>query len=279
MEGWQTVLRHVIQIFIPNAGIRRERALLASHAFYALLSMQHTLVPLKDIISNFLESNSNDLHFLGKRYDAVEPTLFKLICAHGYLQVNRKEIYSDDVCLLIFDVICEHCIKYTKHSHFAYKILHMWLRRTMDTSFWDRCNSVTEEKLEAIIFSNWCNAINEISKQNSISIFNMYLKIMENKYNGYLAFAFKHCVDTISWQTEIKYDILAEICEVWDNVRVMTSRDFLLPLCTSLTKYNLRSAGTRVYIAVAKKLSEDEWKQSFGCIINYLFHHWGTTEK
>lgn len=279
LKQWQPILIYIVQTFIPNTEIRRERTLLASHTFFALLSMQPTLVLLKNTFNYFLKCNSNELCFLDKTYDTIEPDLFKLICAYGYLQVNYKEIYSNDICFLIFNVTYEHCIKYTKHSYFAFKILYLWLHRTMDTNFWNTCDAVIEQQLEAIIFSNWCNAISEISKQNSESIFNMYLKIMEKKYNGYLEFVFNYCIDKISWQNEIKYDILAEICEVWDNVRIMTSYDFLLSISTSLTKYYLRSAGTKVYIAIVKKLNEDEWKKTFGCIMNYLFHHWETIEK
>ncbi|KZC06123.1 PREDICTED: uncharacterized protein LOC107194452 [Dufourea novaeangliae] len=278
LKQWQPVLTHVIQLFIPNSEVQREKTLLASHTFFALLSMESTLVFLNGTLTNFLTSNSNALYFLNEKYNIVEFELFKLISAYGYLQVNCKEIYSNDICSLIFCVTYEHCIRYTKHSYFAYKVLELWLHRTMCTNFWDMCDLALEQKLEAIIFSNWCNAINEISKQNSVSIFNMYLKIMEKKYNGYLEFVFKHCIDRISWQNEVKYDILAEICNVWDNINMMTSRDFLLSLSTSLTKYNLRSAGTKAYIAIIKKITEDEWKTAFGCIMNYLFHHWETTE-
>ncbi|XP_076662007.1 uncharacterized protein LOC143365583 [Halictus rubicundus] len=278
LKQWQPVLRYIIQIFIPNTEIRRERTLIASHTFFALLSMDPTSAFLNYTLQNFLNSSSNELYFLNEKYDTIESELFKLISAYGYLQVNCKEIYTNDVCALVFDVTYKHCLKYTKHSYFAYKVLQLWLHRTMSTHFWDTCKSITEIRLEVIIFSNWCNAINEISKQNTVSIFNMYLRIWEKKYDGYLNYIFKHCVDRISWQNEIKYDILAEICEVWDNLEAMTSSEFLLPLSTSLTKYNLRSAGTKVYIAIVKKLSDDEWKKAFGCTIHYLFHHWERTE-
>ncbi|KOC70581.1 Thyroid adenoma-associated protein like protein [Habropoda laboriosa] len=280
IKQWQPVLVHIIEIFIPNTEIRRERTLLASHTFFVLLSMQPTSVLLKDTFTNFLTFKCNEVYVFDKKYGINEPELFKLICAHGYLQANRKEMYSNDICLLIFDLIFEHCVRYTKHSYFAYKILYMWLQRTMNTNLWSTCSADLhiEQQLEKIIFSNWHNAINEINKQNSALIFNMYLKIMDKKYSGYLEYLFKHCVDTISWQNELKYDILAEICEVWDKIEVMTSRDFLLSLCTSLTKYYLRSAGTKVYLAIVKKLSENEWEKAFGDIINYLFHHWESVE-
>lgn len=278
VEHWQPVFEYIIKVFIPNAEIGRERALLASHTFFALLSREPTMILLKDIFTNLLISTSNEVCVFDKTYDIAEPDLFKLICAYGYLQVNRNEIYSNDVCTLIFDIIFEHCIKYTKHSYFAYKILYMWLQRTMNTNFWN-ASSKLEHRLEAIIFANWCNAINEISKQNLTLIFNMYLKITERKYNGYLEYLFNHCVDTISWQNELKYDILAEICKVWDKTKLMTSHDFLLSLCTSLTKYYLHSAGTKVYLAIVKKLSENQWKEAFGSIMNYLFHRWESPTK
>ncbi|XP_076752262.1 uncharacterized protein LOC143424222 [Xylocopa sonorina] len=277
LNEWQPVLLYTIQIFIPSTEITRERALLASHTFFALLSMQPNLILLKEIFVNFLSSAHNELCVFGRKFDIVEAELFKLICAYGYLQVNQSKIYSNDICLLIFGTIFEHCIKYTKRSYFAYKILYMWLQRTMSTNFWSTCSEV-EENLEAIIFSNWCNAINEISKQNSVLIFNMYLKIMGKKYSGYLEYLFKHCIDAISWQNELKYDILAEVCNVWDNTKIITSYDFLLSLSTSLTKYCLRSAGTKVYLVIIKKLNENEWKEAFGPVICYLFHYWESPE-
>nr|XP_033188778.1 uncharacterized protein LOC117156129 isoform X2 [Bombus vancouverensis nearcticus] len=277
LKQWQPVYIHIIGAFASNTEIKRERTLLASHTFFALLSMQSNLVFLKETFTNLLSFKHNEVYIFNKKYNTVESGLFKLICAYGYLQVNCSKIYSNDICFLIFDVIFEHCIRYTKHSYFAYKILYMWLQRTIDTTFWNTYSEV-EQRLEAIIFSNWCNAINDISKQNSALIFNMYLKIMENKYNGYLEYLFKHCVNTISWQNELKYDILAEICEVLDKIKIITSYDFLFSLCTSLTKYYLRSAGTKVYLAIIKKLSENEWKEAFGDIMNYLFHHWESPE-
>ncbi|XP_012149072.1 uncharacterized protein LOC100876028 [Megachile rotundata] len=278
LKQLQPALTYILEIFIINTETGRDRVLLASHTFFALLSMQPTLINVKNNISNFLQHELNELCFYYKKYNIAEPNLFKLTCAYGYLQVNRKEMYSNDVCLLIFDNVFEHCIKYTKYSYFAYKILYMWLQRTMNTNFWDTCDLLLEQKLEAIIFSNWCNAINEISKQNSTLIFKMYLKIMKKKYDGYLEFLFRHCVDKISWQNEIKYDIITEVCEISDNTKVMISHNFLLSLCTSLTKYYLRSGGTKVYLAIVKKLNENEWKEAFGDVMNYLFHNWESTE-
>ncbi|KAF3430520.1 hypothetical protein E2986_07507 [Frieseomelitta varia] len=276
LKQWQPVHIHIIEAFILNTE-NRERSLLASHTFFALLSIQSNLSFLKEIFISFLNSKRNEVYIFDKRYNIVENELFKLICAYGYLQVNHNEIYSNDIFFLIFDVIFDHCIRYTKHSYFAYKILCTWLQRTINTTFWSTYSEI-EQRLEMIIFSNWCNAINDISKQNSALIFNMYLKIMGKKYDRYLEYLFKYCVDTISWQNEIKYDILAEICEIWDETKIITSRDFLFSLCSSLTKYYLRSPGTKVYLAIVKKLSENEWKKAFGHIMNYLFHHWESNE-
>ena len=277
LKQWQPVYMHIIEAFILNTE-NRERSLLASHTFFALLSKQSNLSFLKETFTSFLNSKRDEVYIFDKRYNIVENELFKLICTYGYLQVNRNEIYSNDIFFFIFDVIFDHCIRYTKHSYFAYKILYTWLQRTVNTTFWSTYSEI-EQRLEMIIFSNWYNAINDISKQNSALIFNMYLKIMEKKYDRYLEYLFKHCVDTISWQNEVKYDILAEICEIWDETKIITSRDFLFSLCSSLTKYYLRSPGTKVYLAIIKKLSENEWKKAFGYIINYLFHHWESPEK
>ncbi|KAK1119145.1 hypothetical protein K0M31_013642 [Melipona bicolor] len=276
LKQWQPVYIHIIEAFILNTE-NRERSLLASHTLFALLSIQSNLSFLKETFISLLNSKRNEVYIFDKRYNIVENELFKLICAYGYLQVNHNEIYSNDIFFLIFDVIFDHCIRYTKYSYFAYKILCTWLQRTINTTFWSTYSKI-EQRLEMIIFSNWCNAINDISKQNSALIFNMYLKIMEKKYDRYLEYLFKHCVDTISWQNEIKYDILAEICEIWDETKIITSRDFLFSLCNSLTKYYLRSPGTKVYLAIVKKLSENEWKKAFGHIMNYLFHHWESPE-
>jgi len=86
------------------------------------------------------------------------------------------------------------------------------------------------------------------------------------------------CIRDISWQNETKYIILAEICQVWDAMKVMTTRNFLLNLCTSLTKNSLRCGGTKLYLIILRKLNEDEWKEAFGNIIKYVVNQWESGE-
>lgn len=272
---------HIVEITSSNYELGNERVLLACHAFYVLLSTRCTSWLLRGIIKRFQELHSSDLCFLERRYTVADLELFKLLNAYGYLQTNRKNMYknSEDVLLLIFDILYRNCLKYTKYTYFAYKVLQLWLRRTSDNpQFWHENDIILEQKLEAVIFSNWSNALNDISKQNA-HIFNIYLRIMSEKYNGFLEYVFEECSENMSWQNETKYIMLAEVYQLWNDIRAITEKNILLGLCTSLTKNSLRCSGTKLYLVILRKLSDVEWKETFGEVMKFIINRWESEEK
>lgn len=229
----------------------------------------------------FQKLESRNLHFLGQRYVVHDLELFKLLNVYGYLQVNRTDMYPDPILSTMFDIIQRNCMKYTRYSYFAYKVLHVWLRRTSDTRFWHRSDIVVEQKLEAIIFSNWSNAFNDVSKQNA-QLFSVYLRIMSDKYNRFLEHVFNTCDKYISWQDETKFTILAEVFRLWDNVRTMVeilTQNFLYNLFCTLTYKSLRCAATKVYAVILRKLSESEWKEIFGETVETVVQHWQSRDQ
>ncbi|XP_035717597.1 uncharacterized protein LOC118439722 [Vespa mandarinia] len=273
-EEWQLILLNIMEVLTSNQDMGKEWILLASHAFFILQSAQCDAESLQRYLAYFLEVDSSELFFINKIYKINHLELFKLIITHGYLQVNQKKIYSNNVLCIIFKIIYSHCVQYTPYSYFAYKILNTWLNRSIYTDFWNTNSLLIEQQLEMIIFSNWCNSINDINKQNATYIFNTYLRIMIEKYNGFLEYVF-NCVDSLSWQNETKYIILAEVCNMPKcKIAMITSEHFLLYLSTSLTKNYLRCVGTKVYMNILKRLTEKDWKKSFDSVIKYLVYQW-----
>lgn len=286
MKECRTILTYMIEIISRNSELGNERVLLACHAFYALLSTHCDSRYLEDTVIHFQKLNSQDLCFLEKRHTVSDLELFKLLNAYGYLQANRKDMHFEyDALLLMFDAIYRNCMKYTRYSYFAYKVLHVWLKKlkkTSDVRFWHKCNCIIERKLEAIIFSNWSNALNDISKQNA-QIFNIYLRIMLQKYKEtFVQHSFYLCTFNMPWQNEVKYIMLAEICQLWDvknQCKAMIRKDFLFELCISLTRNSLRCGGTKLYLLISRQLSEDEWKKSFGEVIKSIINLWDSGEQ
>ena len=280
VKEWQTILAHIIKIISNNFELGNERILLACHAFYALLPTQCDSHALKDIIIGFQKLDSCKLYFLEKQYTVSDLELFKLLNAYGYLQVNRKDVletcFEYDALLIMFDVICRNCMKYTRYTYFAYRVLSVWLKRlrnTTDARFWDKQNCILEQKLEAIIFSNWSNVLNNLCKQNA-EIFNMYLRIMLQKHKKtFIDNVYQICLQDMSWQNETKYIILTEILQVHD-IKVQTIQCFLFELCNSLTKISLRCGGTKLYMTILRKLNEAEWKEMFGKVIKFVIDRW-----
>ncbi|XP_072743363.1 uncharacterized protein [Anoplolepis gracilipes] len=277
----QKILTYIIEIVSSNSELGNERVLLACHAFYALLSTHCDPLCLKDTVMHFQKLDSHDLCFLERWYTVSDLKLFKLLNAYGYLLTNRKKMHLEyDAFLLMFDVIFENCMKYTRYSYFAYKVLYVWLKKLKqitDMRFWYKDNCILERKLEAIIFSNWSNALNDICKQNA-QIFNMYLRIMSMKYTeSYTSYILSDCILNIPWQNEIKYIILTEIYQVWD-IAGATINKHLYDLCISLTKNSLRPASTKLYLTILRKVSEDEWKKSFGEIMKLIINRWDSGE-
>lgn len=274
MKAWKPVLGHIVEIISGNSESGNERVLLACHAFYVLLSVQSN--SFLDVVMQLQKLESRNFYFLEKKYIVSDLELFKLLNAHGYLQVNRKDMYFDPILSAMFDIIHRNCMKYTRYSYFAYKVLYVWLKRTFDTFFWHRNEIILEQKLEAVIFSNWSNAFNDVPKQNA-QLFNMYLRIMSQKYNGFLKHVFDTCDKCISWQDEVKFTILAEVFRLWDNVETMIEnlkQDFLYNLFGTLAHKSLRCAVTKVYMVILKKLNESEWKEVFGQTVETMIKHW-----
>lgn len=266
---------HIVEIISGNSESGNERVLLACHAFYALLSVRPSS-SFFDIVMQFQKLKSHNLYFLERQYVVSNLELFKLLNIHGYLQVNRKDMYLDSILSVMFDVIHRNCMKYTRYSYFAYKVLYVWLKRTSDTRFWHRSDIILEQKLEAVIFSNWSNAFNDVPKQNA-QLFNIYLRIMSEKYNGFLKHIFDTCNKYISWQNEVKFAILAEVLRLWDNVETIgenLTQDFLYNLFGILAYKSLRCAVTKVYMVILRKLSESEWKKVFGQTVETMIKHW-----
>ncbi|KYM98336.1 Thyroid adenoma-associated protein like protein [Cyphomyrmex costatus] len=280
VREWQTILAHIIEIISNNSELGNERILLACHAFYSLLSTQCDSHSLKDIIIGFQKLDSCNLCFLEKQYTVSDLELFKLLNAYGYLQMNRKDVletcFEYDALLIMFDVIYRNCMKYTKYTYFGYRVLSVWLKRlknTIDACFWDKQNCILEQKLEAIIFSNWSNVLNNLCKQNA-EIFNMYLRIMLQKHKKtFIDNVYQICLRDMSWQNETKYIILTEVLQVHD-IKVQTMQCFLFELCNSLTKNSLRCGGTKLYMTILRKLSEVEWKEMFGEVMKFIINRW-----
>lgn len=291
VKEWKTILSHIIEIISNNSELGNERILLACHAFYVLLSTQCDSHFFKDIVIGFQRLDSHNLSFLEKQYIVFDLELFKLVNAYGYLQVNRKDVleittcFEYDALFIIFDVIYRNCMKYTRYSYFTYKVLSAWLKRlknTSDVRFWDQSDCILERKLEAIIFSNWSNALNNLCKQNA-EIFNMYLQIMSQKYKEtFVDYVYHMCLKDMSWQYEVKYIILAEIFQVRDfqvGVEIMRNHEFLFDLCISLTRNSLRCGGTKLYLVILRRLSEAEWKEAFGKVMKFVIGHWESGEQ
>lgn len=174
-------------------------------------------------------------------------------------------------------------MKYTRYSYFAYKVLSAWLKRlknTSDVRFWDQSDCILERKLEAIIFSNWSNALNNLCKQNA-EIFNTYLRIMSQKYKEtFVDYIYHMCLKDMSWQNETKYIILAEIFQVSQrDMGGETMSYFLLDLCISLTRNSLRCGGTKLYLVILRRLSETEWKEMFGKVMKFVIGRWESGEQ
>lgn len=282
----QQILSHIIEIISNNTELGNERILLACHAFHNLLPTQCDSHYYKDIVIGCQKLTLCNFYIFEKQYPVSDLELFKLLNAYGYLQMNRKDVngiigFEYDVLLATFDVIYRNSMKYTRYSYFAYKVLSMWLKRLKNTPtvrFWIENNCILEQKLEAIIFSNWSNALN-LSKQNA-EIFNTYLQIMLQKYNrAFIEYIYLICYKNMSWQNETKYIILAAIFQIQDmKVQVLNS-SFLFNLCFSLTKNSLRCGGTKLYLIILRRLSEAVWKKMFGKIMKFVIVRWESGEQ
>ncbi|XP_012266082.2 uncharacterized protein LOC105691871 [Athalia rosae] len=273
---WEAVLKKLLEILANSRDYGKEQILLIPHAFLVVLSKQYKLEQFINILKSYLFLDNNFSRSFDTDYQINDINFFKLLITHGYLQVNRKEIYVEELLELTFGVLYCNCVRYTRYTHLAYKVLEKWLKRTCETDFWNNDHPNVEKQLEVIIYSNWDNSIKEVSKQNSTTIFNQYLRIMNRKYQGFIEFVFNDCLHNTSWSNESKYVILSEICDVWENVEALMEANFVQSMLTSLTKNYLRSSGTKLYNAITNKLSDDQWKNAFGIPISIMVLQWGS---
>lgn len=268
-----------------NSELGNEHVQLACQAFYALLSTQFDPQFVTDVVISFqnLDSNTLSIYFLKNWYTVADPELFKLLNANECLKVKQKDTnftMTDTLFEITFDVIYRNCIKYTRYSYYAYKVLYVWvekLKKTPDILFWSRNNCILERKLEAIIFSNWSNALNDICKKNA-QIFKMYLEIMLQKYDNMElesvgSAIVNECLLNISWRNKIKYIILTELVQVLSCSKIITE-PFLLCLCSTLTRNSLHSCGTKLYVTILKHHSHEIWTKLFGGAIRVVVELW-----
>ncbi|XP_015180065.1 PREDICTED: uncharacterized protein LOC107068326 [Polistes dominula] len=279
-EKWQLILENIVETLAKyHDTIIREEILLASHAFFEFLSIPYGPKTMQKYITYFLEEelkNKSKLSFSYKKYKINNSDLFQLIIIHGYLQVNKYNLYSDNILSTMFKILYPFCTKYSLYTYFAYKLLINWLNASINIDFWNTDSSSSiEQNLEEIIFSNWHNSINDINKQNATQIFHTYLNIMTEKYHGFMEYIFNNVIN-MSWQNETKYIILSEIFKVSkaSRIREIITEDFLFNLSTSLTKNHLHHYGTKVYLNILNILSEEDWKKSFTNVIKYLINQW-----
>lgn len=243
---------------------------------FILIFSHDTPTILSKHLTNFLQLKNSKVDFLSKSYIISNLKLFQLTLTYGYLKVNGDSSHYETQSLVqVFNLLHENCIQYTKHTYFAFKILQLWLNITLQNDFWKTNDIIIEKQLEEIIFSNWQNHLNEVAKTNSIIVFNNYLKIMENKYKGFLKFTYQRCLEDISWQNQIKYVILAEIYKVWTTTAPL-DEEFLISLSMSLRNKYLRHLGTRVYMNIVKKLNQDQWEMIFPPVLKIMIDRWET---
>lgn len=241
-----------------------EQLLLASHALFSILIWKYKQSELQQLLIQYLSLEVHKLISFKREFDIVDLEMFKLTIIYGFLIINRPEVYTTSDLCQAFQIIEKNCSKYTKYSYFAYKLLLLWLRRSELTNFWRTIDDSFEERLEALIFSNWDNSIKEISQQNSSSVFSMYLKIMSDKYKGFLHFTLERCLESISWENEIKYSIITECFNLSGDINRWLTPHFALQLLCGITKQHLRDSATKVYSSsILRTLNFDELTDSF----------------
>ena len=246
-----------------NEEIGSENILLISHSYLALQRVvacqNHT--DFEDHLRNYLNLKRNQLIDFHRVYHINNLVLFKLVICNGFLQIGVTN-FSLDLFHEVFYIIYPNCIRYTRYTYFASKLLLKWMQRVCKTIFWSTIDSLQiEEQLEAILFSNWDNAI---CKANFVSIFGLYLKATRDRYDDYLSYLFHISVQKISWCHVTKYIILAEICILIEDVKLITEQKFISNLFNSLSVSHLCSASSKVYTIICNKLSIDLWKKTFG---------------
>lgn len=264
-ESWESCKSNLLDLLSRNNDVAgNETVLLASHAYFCLATALHTQSELEGILSSYLSCIENSQIIDCKRiYPVYNVELFQLLICHGFLQVAKNNANcSHQVYDRIFNSLYLHCIRYTRYTYLAFKILQTWMQRTSRRAdFWSGDTLALEKRLEAVIFSNWDNTI---CKANVVGAFSLYLRVMQHKYSDFLEYLFYSCVERISWCHVTKYTILAEICKALGSVDLLIESKFISCLFNSLTVKHLCNASTKVYSIISNRLSAELWKATFG---------------
>ncbi|XP_043285185.1 uncharacterized protein [Venturia canescens] len=270
----------ILRVLTSSDEIGDERVLLGSLTLATNLCVGDSSEELTNLLKNCWNLRTPVLNAFQENFQICDLEWFKLAMTHGYLQLNVENIHSPDLVFLAFKVLRKNCLTYTKYSYIAYKILQTWMEKTSEMKFWlEYDTNEIETKLEAIIFSNWDNCINEISRRNACQIFPIYLKIMSNKYNGFLEYVFENCIQNFSWQNVTKYTILVEVCKISCNLTSIVNSGLIACIFTSLTKNHLKQAGTLLYSTILRKMKANEWEIIFAEDFFRISAEWETEKE
>ncbi|XP_001601186.3 uncharacterized protein LOC100116772 [Nasonia vitripennis] len=260
-ENWESLKSNLLHLLCTNNDVGNETVLLTSHAYVSLLRALHTWTELESILLSYFNIENSQIIDCKRIYPVYNIELYQLLICHGFLQLGNNVDYSHEIYERIFNAVYLQCIRYTRYTYFAFKILQTWMQRTSKTDFWSGDTIALEKRLEAVIFSNWDN---KICKANIVGIFSLYLHAMQQKYSDFLDYLFYSCVERISWCHVTKYAILAEICHALARLDLLTEPKFISSLFNSLTVKHLCNASTKVYTIISNKLTGEMWKATFG---------------
>ncbi|XP_034947305.1 uncharacterized protein [Chelonus insularis] len=265
-------LKEFMKIITNNTKIRDQKSLLASHAFFKINAEIHS-----DIFHQvqYILQQTTNIKFLNESFDILDSKCFQLTFIHGYLLVINESLFNYDDFISCFQIIEKHCIIYTPYTYFAFKVLKEWLTRSVYLKFWsnNEHNNEIENRLETIIFSNWDNSINDVAKLNNSQLFAIYLKIMEDKYHGYIEYVFSTCSKQLSWASTKKFTILTEVCKVWNSIPQFENHE-IKEIIESLTRSQLKHVSTKFYLSLLNKLDETQWTKYFLSNLILVFTTW-----
>lgn len=255
----------ILQVLASSDEIGDERVLLGSLTLVTVLHSECSFKDVTNLLKNCWNLEKPFLSAFQQNFQIRDLEWFKLAMTHGYLQFHVEKIHSPEMMFEAFEILRGSCLTYTKYSYVAYKILQTWMEKSLEMNFWFELDAnEIETKLEAIIFSNWDNCINEIARRNASQIFPTYLKIMSEKYDGFLEYISENCIENLSWQNVTKYTILVEVCKISCNLTWIINSGLAACIFTSLTKNHLKQAGTLLYLTILRKIRMNEWEKIFG---------------
>lgn len=266
---WQPVLLKLLELIAKNTEPRNQCSILASQTLFTITASTCTIADLTTQFEEILNLNTSTLNAFEGEFKIADLDLYKLTIIHGHLFGKNKIIISLPSLTHCFEIIHKYCMTYTKYTYFAFKLLDYWLKKTNKTEFWCDNDPEIENKLEAVIFSNWDNCINEIAKINASDVFPAYLRIMIDKYDGFLEHIFRDCIDNLSWQRKTKFVILAEIIKLWNGLPEFNDGEINL-IFQSLTKHHLKHSAAKLYLIVLSKMNEEKWNKTMrDCLYKY----------